>query len=391
MSSLNDLLAQLPDSLSEDARIQVLSKVLNMHVDPVGPTDTATIAIAGIFGGITLLMLVYAWINVNYRPIRAKNMPLMTIMFISSVGWILGDIQMNGQVHLTGGWTNCKVWVIWFRILFCYIYSAVLLIRFYALDRVFNQGKPYHGWAYVRPFLLMMAVVLIFGLTCQLLPSEHTSRYIPKLNICEVHDVFRYTSIGLLWIPWLVVLVLIVRLRNIQSSFNEFRESVVICIIAFATLLETTLVHAIKPQYIFDKNLRLVETLVNVFITNVIIWLILSYPVAMCMFRRREYERDWLYTLRRDDRQSIYDGPNNNDHDIDAPYSRMDTDGLAKDEDDVGLPPTPTAPSNFFGGARQERGLDDATIAHLADIGLYRNPDVDIAGMDSPGSGRRLI
>ncbi|KAJ2505819.1 hypothetical protein GGI11_006866, partial [Coemansia sp. RSA 2049] len=78
--------------LEPDVRAEYLSTLLNVKVDPVTTADTIVIIIGAAVFGITALMIVFAWINIKYRPIRAKNMTWTTLMHISGILWFLGDI-----------------------------------------------------------------------------------------------------------------------------------------------------------------------------------------------------------------------------------------------------------------------------------------------------------
>ncbi|KAJ1726357.1 hypothetical protein LPJ72_006363, partial [Coemansia sp. Benny D160-2] len=65
---------------SDEERITYLEQLLNMKIDPVGSADTVTIAVGTAFFGVTLIFIITAWINRNFRPIRAKNLPMVTIL-----------------------------------------------------------------------------------------------------------------------------------------------------------------------------------------------------------------------------------------------------------------------------------------------------------------------
>ncbi|KAJ1829825.1 hypothetical protein LPJ70_007084, partial [Coemansia sp. RSA 2708] len=79
---------------------------------PVGSVDKATIAVGIAFFGLTFVLLVYAWCNRDYQPIRAKNLPQASVMFVSGVLWFVGDIAVNGHVNLAGGWAKCRLWAL---------------------------------------------------------------------------------------------------------------------------------------------------------------------------------------------------------------------------------------------------------------------------------------
>ncbi|KAJ1725630.1 hypothetical protein LPJ61_005628, partial [Coemansia biformis] len=123
-------------------RESLLSAMLGIAVTDPNRTDTVVVCVcAGVYA-LTAIMLVYAWCNYSYRPIKAKNLGWVSLMYLSTILWFIGNIPTNGHVHAVGGWSKCKVWVVWLRILFCFVFASLMIIRFYALDRVFNQRKP---------------------------------------------------------------------------------------------------------------------------------------------------------------------------------------------------------------------------------------------------------
>ncbi|KAJ2584594.1 hypothetical protein IWW49_004972, partial [Coemansia sp. RSA 1797] len=128
------------------------------------------------------MLLVYAWCNYNYRPIRAKNLTWTTLIYCATVLWFIGNLVTNNHVRLVGVWSNCKLWILWFRVLFVYVFATMTIVRFYALDRVFNQKKPFTR----RSSLISGAVVIVFNVTyClvnQLISSSLTLEYVPDLE-----------------------------------------------------------------------------------------------------------------------------------------------------------------------------------------------------------------
>ncbi|KAJ2305404.1 hypothetical protein IWW55_001948, partial [Coemansia sp. RSA 2706] len=110
----------LQSRIDSATRENVLSSMFGIKVTNPDKDDIVAISVcAGVFG-FTAMMLVYAWCNYSYRPIRAKNLTWTTLIYISTVLWFLGNIPANGHVRLVGAWSNCKLWIIWFRVFFCF-------------------------------------------------------------------------------------------------------------------------------------------------------------------------------------------------------------------------------------------------------------------------------
>ncbi|KAJ2801818.1 hypothetical protein H4R20_003526, partial [Coemansia guatemalensis] len=284
-----------------------LEKLFGMHIDPVDGVDTAVIVVGSAMFGTTLVFMVVAWINRDFRPIRAKNLPLTTAMFIAGILWFIGDIPMNGHVLLKGGWSRCKEWNIWVRVLFCFTYTAVIIIRCYALDRVFNQNKPTRGWKYYLPIGALLGFVLVYSIVTEAMPSRLTIGYIAELELCSTTKGYVSVTLGVLWLNWLITLILMIRLRNIQSTFNEFYEFLCISALGVAAMVKTNIVHYLNPKYPLVHSYRVAETLGDAVIINGILLLIMAHPVVMSVLRPQEYEREWLLRLRTDGLQDIYE------------------------------------------------------------------------------------
>ncbi|KAJ1641882.1 hypothetical protein LPJ64_006210 [Coemansia asiatica] len=310
---------------SEQERIEALEKLFHTKIDPVNNIDTMAIALGSAMFGITFIFIALAWIKHRYRPIRAKNLPLTTCMFFSGVLWFLGDIPMNGHVILRNGWRLCKLWNIWVRVLFCFVFIAALFSRCYALDRVFNQKRPTRGWGYYGPSACLFAFIIVYSIVTQVMPDRLTLGYLSDYELCTATKGYIIVTLILLWMNWLVIVVMMYRLRNIQSSFNEFNEFLFICFFGTVAIIKTTVVHFVQPKYPYIRGFRVAETLSDAVIINGIILLIMAYPVVMGILRPREYEREWLLRLRTDGLQDMYEVNMNMRIDRPELYSRMDT------------------------------------------------------------------
>ncbi|KAJ2855801.1 hypothetical protein J3B02_001974 [Coemansia erecta] len=252
-------------------------------------------------------MIIYAWFNRNYRPIRAKNLLWTTSIHIAGILWFLGDIVANGHVRIVGAFAHCKFWILWFRIFFCYLFASMIIVRFYALDRVFNQNKPFRKRANLIAAVVVVVFNVIFGLVVQFVSAEKTIAQSISFAVCDVNMNLRIGAIAVQWVLWLGVAVLVFRLRNIQSSFNEFHESLAIFIIAILTLIETSITNFVFKYYPLMKKHRMEKTLVDILAANIMIWLIIAQPVYNCIFNRRKYEAEWLGKLRKDGHKKEYD------------------------------------------------------------------------------------
>ncbi|KAJ1952578.1 hypothetical protein EC988_003479 [Linderina pennispora] len=227
-------------------------------------------------------------------------------MYITGLLWFVSDLPTNGHVNIVGSWTICKLWAIWGRAALVYVSSCCILMRAYALDLVFNRKQPYRGWAVLVPIIIIAVVVLSYCITGQLVSDHLTVAFIPSLQLCYYSDAFRYASLSIVWLVWLVILYYTIRIRRITSSFNEFRNYLAQCIIAFLLIAETTALHIAFPRYPLNKTVRVVNTAFDIFISSACIWIVLAYPAYKCLFDREEYLNQWLWKLRDDGLQKAY-------------------------------------------------------------------------------------
>ncbi|KAJ2548257.1 hypothetical protein EV175_004898 [Coemansia sp. RSA 1933] len=292
---------------NDGERTEYLEQLLNMHVDPVGSADTAVIAVGSALFGITFLFIVTAWIKREFRPIRAKNLPMVSILFITGLLWFIGDIPMNGHVMLRGAFSNCKEWNIWVHVLFSLWYTAVLVIRCFALDRVFNQNKPTRGVAYYIPSAVLVFLYLGYSIVTQAVPSKLTIEYSSDFEVCIRTNGYQYITVGIMWVNWLVFVFMIFRLRNIPLTFNETYESLLICALGVAGMVKTSVVHFTNPKYSLVLGYRVAETIGDVVICNGIILVIIAYPVIRSIYRSTSYEDQWIMRLRKDGLEDAYE------------------------------------------------------------------------------------
>ncbi|KAJ2160650.1 hypothetical protein GGF46_002079 [Coemansia sp. RSA 552] len=293
---LDDALA-LP-TIPREVREEKLSKMLNIVVTNPDNDDVILIAVCSALFGLTGAMLVYAWCNYNYRPIRAKNLTWTTAIYVSAVLWFIGDLPLNQHVWIDGGWKVCRLWVIWFRIMGVYVFLSMTIVRLYALDRVFNQKKPFTR----RNSLMAVIIVLVLNSgTCIIFTAVRImSNYIPAFEACDASNTLRITALAIQWTLWFGVSILMFRLRNIQSSFNEFRESLIVFAAVICMVTETSVTNLLYTYYPFVKVHRIRKTLVDVITAMIVVWSFVAVPVFHSIFNRKKYEQMWLERLAKD-------------------------------------------------------------------------------------------
>ncbi|KAJ2486133.1 hypothetical protein IWW37_005714 [Coemansia sp. RSA 2050] len=319
-------------------------------------------------------MIIYAWFNRSFRPIRAKKMSLITLLHIAGILWFVGNIPSNGHVKLVGAFAKCKFWIIWVRVLFCFVYAAIIILRFYALDRVFNQNKSFKGWATAIGLVVVIIINVLFCLVGQLLDDDLTIMSMDWLEACDGTLEYRVACIVFQWVLWAGVAVLIYRLRNIQSSFNEFRESLALFVVAIITLTETTVMNIAFKNYPVMMPHRIEKTMVDTLCANVMIWLILGHPIYMCLFHRRKYETQWLEKLTKDGHKNAYEVSSAGQGHTTA-YAKME-DESAFQNTQLNFGTMDVMASAFYGNQTSYYGgdliVDDPTLRSGE---MFQNPD----------------
>ncbi|KAJ2157799.1 hypothetical protein GGF46_004243 [Coemansia sp. RSA 552] len=295
--------------------------MFGINVESPDGHDTTMIVVCSCVFGLTAIMLVYVWCNYNYQPIRAKNPLWTTLIYLSTVLWFVGNLTANGHMRLVGVWSHCKFWTIWLRVGCCFLFSSMTAVRMYALFRVFVQKKPFTRIISLLSAVVAVMVSVIYCLVNQLIPSRLTIEYNEEVEVCDGAQGFRVAAITFQWIVWAVVAVLIFRLRNIQSSFNEFRESLAIFAVVIVLLIESTVINIHFKEFPLLKARRIEKTCVDVAASTLVVWIFIGYPVYMSIFHRHRYEQQWLERLAKD-RQ----GPSYNMQmatNSDTPYAKI--------------------------------------------------------------------
>ncbi|PIA17198.1 hypothetical protein COEREDRAFT_96795 [Coemansia reversa NRRL 1564] len=276
------------------------ASALGTNLDPVNGLDTATIVVGSVFFGLTSLLLGYAWLNYRYQPIRAKNLPQTSLMLFCGVLWFVGDIGANGHVNTTGIWANCRLWHLWFRFMFAFMFSSCVLARVLALYWLLVRRKKLCGWLALVPFGTSALCVLVFCVVGQLVSPNKTVKYDLDAALCLKATVYRACGLALQWGIWALVIVFMWLVRNIHSSFNEVLESPLIVLTMLITLLQTTVNETKFNPLSANRAARVSSTWIDFISANLIIWIILAYPVYQSMFNRKRYSINWRMNLVND-------------------------------------------------------------------------------------------
>ncbi|PIA15100.1 hypothetical protein COEREDRAFT_9728 [Coemansia reversa NRRL 1564] len=291
----------------EEERLQ-LAAFFGITIDPVGYGDLTVVILFTLVLAIGFAATVYIWINRHYAPLKAKNIPLMTGIYLHSVFFFIGDLSLCGLVHVRGPFFgNCVLMLIWFRSMFGnFALGSLLAIRSYKLYRVFCKNKPMHGHRRLIPYLLFFMLVLIAGMVSSLLPRESTVAYLEGVEFCIGNKNLVTTYCSILWCIWVVYMVMIWLLRNIRSSFNEFREMAISLVLLITCTLFNQIILYRFPRFSASLGWRLALVSVDQITANYIWWLIMFRPIFKCIFKHDSYLAEWKDKLTADGLRSQY-------------------------------------------------------------------------------------
>ncbi|KAJ1960354.1 hypothetical protein GGI12_003849 [Dipsacomyces acuminosporus] len=298
MDALYVLAKRIPGQSDED-RIEA-AEDKGLVLEPVGPSDKAAVAIACVLQGLTALLVVLAWLSRNYKPIKAKKLVPVTFMYFAGAMWTLGSIATKCVINIVGAWSRCRVWVVWIRFSFNFIFLFLLIYRMYALRRIFILKKPCTGRKYNLPVLVACVFVLAFDLICYFIPKRMTVRYKKKMEYCKFTQPFVYGTTAIIWMIWAIFTTYIILIRNIKASFNEFRESLVIYFIGSLNIIVTLVFQLGFKKYTLLRSTRFISVTLDVLTATIPIWVLLAKPVFMGLFRHDEYLDEWKAKLVHD-------------------------------------------------------------------------------------------
>ncbi|KAJ1960183.1 hypothetical protein GGI12_003941 [Dipsacomyces acuminosporus] len=323
MDIANVLVKRIP-RLSDEQRIKN-AKEHGIKLDPVGASDKAMIAVVFTLLGLTAVPIILAWVHRDYRPLKAKNLTNITLLLLSGIGWSVGGMIINSLVPITGAWSNCKLWVIWVRVSFTYMFLFLLFFRTFTLHRIFILNRPCRGWGYYAPVIVYTAFQLIFNSATQVISPEKTIKYLPDLEMCTLDRAYHISCVLPIIALWLIYLVQMFLIRNIRTSFNEFRESLIIFFGASAMVIELVSLHLGVPKFSMYRTVRILCATFDTLCILLPIWTLLGKPLYMCLFRHDEYLEKWLQVLASDGLSKVYKLQEGQEGVSTSSYSRMDS------------------------------------------------------------------
>ncbi|KAJ2635626.1 hypothetical protein GGF40_003488 [Coemansia sp. RSA 1286] len=291
----------------EKERVEI-AELFGIELDPIGYVDLAAVIFFSVILGIGFLANVYIWFNRDYAPLKAKNIPLMTGIFLHSVFFLLGDFTLCGLVHVRGPFFgNCILMLVWFRsMLGNFSLGALLTIRSYKFYRVFCKNKPVYGYMRIVPYVLYIVLIVFVGLISTLVPRQMTMLHLESIEFCAVNQNLVTTYSVMLWGMWGVYMVMMWLLRNVRSSFNEFKEMAIsLAALVICTISNQALLYSV-PLLPTILHWRLLLVAIDQFTANYIWWLIMLKPLYHCIFNHDSYLAYWKQKMTNDGLRAQY-------------------------------------------------------------------------------------
>ncbi|KAJ2789188.1 hypothetical protein H4R21_006806, partial [Coemansia helicoidea] len=179
------------------------------------------------------------------------------------------------------------------------------------------------------------------------LPADTTMFYIARADICYDTRAIQAAIFAVLWATWAGIAVLSWQIRNIKSSFNESRESVIACVAELFVLTFITVLHYTKPGFALHLVFRILSTSTDHLVINLFWWTIMGVPLFNCLFRRQQYLALWVAKLCEDGLHRQYDVPSREQSKPSTVIRRPPT-----------SLPAPVHPSEFYYADPHELPLD---------------------------------
>ncbi|KAJ2591144.1 hypothetical protein GGH99_005585 [Coemansia sp. RSA 1285] len=279
-----------------------LAEFFGIETDPIGHRDMAVVITFSAMLAVGFVANVYVWCNRRYAPLKAKNIPLMTGIYLHSVFFFFGDLTLCGLVHIRGPFFgNCALMLIWFRsMLGNFSLGALLTIRSYKLYRVFCINKPMYGYRRAMPYAVFVMAIVLIGTVSTAIPRSMTVDYLEGVEFCIFNQHLVTTYCVLLWFVWAVYMLMIWLLRNVRSSFNEFREMAAsLALLIICTICNQAMLYRI-PRLPTKFHWRVLLLVIDQITANYIWWLIMFKPIVNCMFRHDAYLAYWKQKMIAD-------------------------------------------------------------------------------------------
>ncbi|KAJ1899885.1 hypothetical protein LPJ66_001828 [Kickxella alabastrina] len=188
-------------------------------------------------------------------------------------------------------------------------------MRLYIYYQIFDKLKPITYRVYLYGTITYIAIIAVYSIPTTILQHQLAVEYDYTYRVCRYGVVFTEMAFTLAWIGCISVLVLAFLARHINTSFNEYRKILLICLLCILTLVYQTVVHNVFRKYIIARWARLTTVLIEYLSSQASLFILLGTPAYNCLFHREKYREKWFAKMRADNLVSKYG------FDVDTPYT----------------------------------------------------------------------
>ncbi|KAJ1987242.1 hypothetical protein GGI25_005923 [Coemansia spiralis] len=251
---------------------------------------------------INTLLFGYAVWYREYPPLKAKNMPLIAMLYLCMLIWYLGTIGTNyntpGHFNFS---SSCILFATWFRVyLGVFLFLHLHIFRIYTYIRIFKRLRRVTVKVYVYGAAIYLVIILGYGVPLTVLRSTLSVQYLPELGTCYYGTTFAELTFAIIWAGWFSIVAITFIARDINTSFNEYHEMVLITTIGSITLTYQTISQNISRGYTLRVWSRAIGTFSEYLVSQTSLFILLCVPVYNCMFHREEYKRRFFEKMRAD-------------------------------------------------------------------------------------------
>ncbi|KAJ1929161.1 hypothetical protein IWQ60_001422 [Tieghemiomyces parasiticus] len=274
------------------------------------PVDLTVLGIGITVFAVDLVAYLYILANRNYSPLKAKNIPVMGLALLSALFWWMGDSQVSGLFGEVNGILRlCLMWGLWMRhVLGIMTHLIIINYRLHVLNWVFNKRCGARGWRFYLPVCLMAIPPLALCIISAALPYRYTLEYNAEEQRCKHNSFFKFFAFGYSVVLIMCIWIQSFILRNIKSSFNEFRQILPACV--GATVIVTLNALFVITGFHHAIVGRAILSIANLIACQLFFWCIMGPPIWGSLFHRQAYLTRFYSSLQRDGlRQSVGPSP----------------------------------------------------------------------------------
>ncbi|KAJ2267796.1 hypothetical protein J3F81_004948, partial [Coemansia sp. RSA 371] len=237
-----------------------------------------------------------------------KNIKLLGILYLSMMLWCLGTIGTNFNVDGYFNFTSsCLLLALWSRILVgMFMFAFVHIFRLYVYIRIFKRRQKVTYVQYLAAAILYAVIIAAYGIPVTLMHNKLTVMFVPEFQTCVYGQLFSEMSFGIVWAAWLAFLVMAYMARNINTSFKEYKEMLIIVVLTSISIAYQTVVHHVVREYTAYRWARITSTFFEYLASQTSLVVLLWVPVYNCIFHRREFRRKFFDKMKADGMAARY-------------------------------------------------------------------------------------